>query len=118
MMGKASLQAMFSGMNPRDVNLNPTTKKRTRNRSCRSVAGRRSRPQTPLFKWNMEEDGGGVEEELEDKEVSGKGRRRKGASTVSARKLAAGLWWLQLPETVIPGGGERKRDQLRIKVRF
>ncbi|MBA0803907.1 hypothetical protein Gohar_014069 [Gossypium harknessii] len=115
MVGEASLQAMFSGMNPRDVNLKPTTKQRTRNRRCRSVVGRRSRPQTPLFKWNMEEDGGGVEEELEDKEASGEGRRRKGTSTVSARKLAAGLWRLQLPETAIPGGGERKRDQLGIK---
>ncbi|MBA0591205.1 uncharacterized protein LOC105761185 [Gossypium raimondii] len=115
MMREASLQAMFSGMNPRDVNLKPKTKQRTRNRRCRSVVGRRSRPQTPLFKWNMEEDGGGVEEELEDKEASGEGRRRKGTSTVSARKLAAGLWRLQLPETAIPGGGERKRGQLGIK---
>ncbi|PPD78910.1 hypothetical protein GOBAR_DD24152 [Gossypium barbadense] len=115
MMREASLQAMFSGMNPRDVNLKPKTKQRTRNRRCRSVVGRRSRPQTPLFKWNMEEDGGGVEEELEDKEASGEGRRRKGTSTVPARKLAAGLWRLQLPETAIPGGGERKRGQLGIK---
>ncbi|KAB2059376.1 hypothetical protein ES319_A11G298200v1 [Gossypium barbadense] len=115
MLGEASLQAMFSGMKPRDVNLKTTTKQRTRNRRCRSLVGRRSRPQTPLFKWNMEEDGGGVEEELEDKEASGEGRRRKGTSTVSARKIAAGLWRLQLTGTAIPCGGERKRNQLGIK---
>ncbi|XWS09804.1 hypothetical protein CRYUN_Cryun39dG0020700 [Craigia yunnanensis] len=128
--GKASLPATFSGRNPTDADLKPTTKRKTRNTRWRRVGAplveRRSRPDTPLLKWKMEEreggreKGGGVEEELEDKEDGsrrggGRGRRRKGASTVSARKLAAGLWRLQLPETVTLGGGERRRDRLRFK---
>ena len=124
MTGKASLPATFSGRNPTDVDLKPTTKRKTRNTRCRRVGapvlGRRSRPETPLLKWKMEErerrrekSGGGEEED------GGRGRRKKGASTVSARKLAAGLWRLRLPETVTPsGGGERRRDRLGFKVRF
>ena len=124
MTGKASLPATFSGRNPKDVDLKPTKKRKTLNTRWRRVGapvvGRRSRPETPLLKWKMEErerrrekSGGGEEED------GGRGRRKKGASTVSARKLAAGLWRLRLPETVTPsGGGERRRDRLGFKVRF
>ncbi|KAK8633497.1 hypothetical protein V6N13_014342 [Hibiscus sabdariffa] len=113
--GKASLQATFSGWYPPDVNLKPTKNRRTRTTKCRSAVGRRSRPpQTPLLKWEMEENDD-VIEELEDEEVGDRRRQRKGASTVSARKLAAGLWRLQSPETVTPGDGERRRDKLGIK---
>ncbi|XWS51871.1 hypothetical protein CRYUN_Cryun11dG0019200 [Craigia yunnanensis] len=128
--GKASLPATFSGRNPTDEDLKPTTKRKTLNtrwwRVGAPVVGRRSRPETPLLKWKVEESdrwrekGGGVEEVLEEEEDcgrrgGGRGRRKKGASTVSARKLAAGLWRLQLPETVTPGGGERRRDRLGVK---
>ena len=69
------------------------------------------------------EKGGEVEEELEDVEAGsrrggGQRRRSKGASTSSARKLAAGLWRLQLPEAVTFDGGERRRDRLGFKVIF
>ncbi|KAK8501735.1 hypothetical protein V6N13_009718 [Hibiscus sabdariffa] len=115
-MGKASLQAAFSGWYPPDVNLKPTTNRRARTTKCRSAVRRRSRPpQTPLLKWEVEENDDVIEEELEDEEVGDRRRQRKGASTVSARKLAAGLWRLQLPETVTPGDGERRRDKLGIK---
>ncbi|XVF34003.1 hypothetical protein REPUB_Repub18cG0019700 [Reevesia pubescens] len=130
--GKASLPAAFSGKNPTDADLKPvTTKRKTRNtrwkRVGAAVVGRRSRPETPLLKWKMEErvrgreKGGRVEEELEEENDDGgrkggdRGRRRKVASTVSARKLAAGLWRLQLPETVTTGGGERRMDRLGFK---
>ncbi|XVE50631.1 hypothetical protein DITRI_Ditri01bG0179000 [Diplodiscus trichospermus] len=128
--GKESLPATFSRRNPTDADLKPTTKRRTRNTRWRRVGtpvvGRRSRPETPLLKWKIKErergreKGGGVEEELEDEEDGGRkcgvrGRRKKGASKVSARKLAAGLWRLQLPETVTLGGGERMRDRSGFK---
>ncbi|XVF77446.1 hypothetical protein PTKIN_Ptkin14bG0043700 [Pterospermum kingtungense] len=129
--GKAP--ATFPGKIPTDADLK--SKRRARNTRWRRVGapvvGRRSRPETPLLKWKVEEKergidkGGGVaEEELEDDEDGGggggwrgggRGRRRKAASTVSARKLVAGLWRLQLPETVAPGGGERRRDRLGLK---
>ncbi|XP_039032210.1 uncharacterized protein LOC120167188 [Hibiscus syriacus] len=108
MTGKASLQATLSGWYPPDVNLKPTKNRRTRNTRCRP-------PKTPLLKWEMEKNDGGVEEELEDEEVGDRRRRRKGASTVSARKLAAGLWRSQSPGTVTPGDGERRRDQIGVK---
>lgn len=70
--------------------------------------GRRSRPETPLLKWKVE-DGeergrGGNEVAEEDEKAEESGRRagrsgRKGREVaVSARKLAAGLWRLQMPE--------------------
>ncbi|KAK8691189.1 hypothetical protein V6N13_074707 [Hibiscus sabdariffa] len=83
-------------------------KRRTRNTRRKRVGaplvGQRSRPDTPLLKWKTEEreKGGGVEVELEEEDggrrAAGQGRRKKDASTVSARRLAAGLWRLHLPE--------------------
>ncbi|MBA0849663.1 hypothetical protein Goshw_018879 [Gossypium schwendimanii] len=135
--GKASLPATFSGRNPTDADLKPTTKRKARNRRWKRVGGtpvvgRRSRPETPLLKWKVEErekergkeKGREVEEELEDKveeeenggrRGGGRGHRRKGARKVSARKLAAGLWRLQLPETVTSSVAERRSDRLGFK---
>ncbi|KAB2044328.1 hypothetical protein ES319_D01G082000v1 [Gossypium barbadense] len=135
--GKASLPATFSGRNPTDADLKPTTKRKARNRRWKRVGGtpvvgRRSRPETPLLKWKVEErekergkeKGRGVEEELEDeveeeenggRRGGGRGHRRKGAPKVSARKLAAGLWRLQLPETVTSSVAERRSDRLGFK---
>ncbi|KAH1121117.1 hypothetical protein J1N35_004277 [Gossypium stocksii] len=135
--GKASLPATFSGRNPADADLKPTTKRKARNRRWKRVGGtpvvgKRSRPETPLLKWKVEErekergkeKGRGVEEELEDeveeeenggRRGRGRGNRRKGASKVSARKLAAGLWRLQLPETVTTSVAERRSDRLGFK---
>ncbi|XP_040942930.1 probable DNA double-strand break repair Rad50 ATPase isoform X2 [Gossypium hirsutum] len=136
--GKASLPATFSGRNPTDADLKPTTKRKARNRRWKRVGGtpvvgRRSRPETPLLKWKVEErekergkeKGRGVEEELEDeveeeenggRRGGGRGHRRKGAPKVSARKLAAGLWLLQLPETVTSSVAERRSDRLGFKI--
>ncbi|GMJ10326.1 hypothetical protein like AT1G50660 [Hibiscus trionum] len=131
--GKASLPATFSGRIPTDADLKPSTKRKTRNRRWKRVCGapvvgRRSRPETPLLKWKVEEKEKGrekgceAEEELtEEEEEDGgrrggdRGRRRKGASKVSARKLAAGLWRLQLTETVALGIPERRSDRLGLK---
>ncbi|KAK8643943.1 hypothetical protein V6N13_013220 [Hibiscus sabdariffa] len=122
--GKASLPATFPGWDPSDVDLKLTAKRKARNTRRKRVGallvGRRSRPDTPLLKWKTEEGekGGGVEEELEEEEDGGRrdgarGRRKKGALTVSARKLAAGLWRLHLPETVTPVA--ERRDRLGFK---
>ncbi|KAK8648579.1 hypothetical protein V6N13_129328 [Hibiscus sabdariffa] len=127
MTGKAGLPGTFSGRIPTDADLKPTTKRKTRNRRWKRVGGtpvvgRRSRPETPLLKWKVEEKEKGtekgceVEEELsEEEEDGGRRSRRKAALKVSARKLAAGLWRLQLPETVAPGVPERRSDQLGFK---
>ncbi|XP_016556854.2 uncharacterized protein At5g41620 [Capsicum annuum] len=62
--------------------------------------GRRGRPETPLLKWKFNEDiqeNVSVKEEISSSEVDRKcGRNIRGV--VSARKLAAGLWRLQLPQ--------------------
>ncbi|KAB2096006.1 hypothetical protein ES319_A01G080600v1 [Gossypium barbadense] len=136
--GKSSMPATFSGRNPTDADLKPTTKRKARNRRWKRVGGtpvvgRRSRPETPLLKWKVEErekergkeKGRGVEEELEveveeeekgGRRGGGRGHRRKGASKVSARKLAAGLWRLQLPETLTSSVAERRSDRLGFKI--
>ncbi|KAK8527234.1 hypothetical protein V6N12_054456 [Hibiscus sabdariffa] len=122
--GKASLRATFSGRIPTDADLKPATKRKTRNRRWKRVGGtpvvgRRSRPETPLLKWKVEEreKGRGVKEEHAEEEDEedgrrggGRGRRKKGASKVSARKLAAGLWRLQLTETSDRLGSKSGKD--------
>ncbi|KAK4341852.1 hypothetical protein RND71_037668 [Anisodus tanguticus] len=62
--------------------------------------GKRSRPNTPLLRWKYNEDVNDNACSLEDKSTVGVGRKygRKDRNLVSARKLAAGLWRLQLPE--------------------
>lgn len=130
--GKPKSPATFPGKSPKDVDLKPVNRRKTRNPSLTrgkrvGGQGRRSRPETPLLKWKVEdrerererdkERSEAVDEvEEEEEEEGGKwkgsrgGRRRKGAPVVSARKLAAGLWRLQVPERGA-GGGE-SRDQL------
>ncbi|KAJ4833021.1 hypothetical protein Tsubulata_010646 [Turnera subulata] len=90
---------------------------RARKPGAHPVKGR-SRPETPLLKWKTTEDkqrsGGGAGEDAglqledeEEEEGGRKGRRRSSRRAVSARKLAAGLWRLQVPEKV-----ERRNDRL------
>ncbi|XP_071703140.1 uncharacterized protein [Rutidosis leptorrhynchoides] len=82
------------------------------------AAGKRgSRPGTPLLRWKFvegnkkDEEDTDVDVESENHSDSGRinGRKlRKGrdAVAVSARKLAVGLWRLQLPEVGVNGSGE------------
>ncbi|KAG4203946.1 hypothetical protein ERO13_A04G016800v2 [Gossypium hirsutum] len=119
--GKTSLPATFPVRNPTDVDLMLAEKRKTRNMRRKRVSaplvGRRSRPGTPLLKWKKEEGEKvkvELEEEEEEEEDGGRrggvrGRRKKRASKVSARKLAAGLWRLHLPETVTPCGERMHR---------
>ncbi|KAK3199678.1 hypothetical protein Dsin_023093 [Dipteronia sinensis] len=108
-------------LNPSSVPDLKPTRRRTRNPSLSRVrkpgapGQRRSRPETPLLKWKVEdrERSRKVEaaEEAEEEEAA-EGRRRsrrkhrRGAAVISARKLAAGLWRLQVPDNVAGGGGE------------
>ncbi|KAF9672684.1 hypothetical protein SADUNF_Sadunf11G0068900 [Salix dunnii] len=88
-------------------------RRKTRNPSLIRL---RRPPETPLLKWKTLEDKNkdnndrnrnvGVDEEEED---SGLHRSFRGRDHVSARKLAAGLWRLQLPRTVHE---VRRRDEL------
>ncbi|KAF5728404.1 hypothetical protein HS088_TW21G00551 [Tripterygium wilfordii] len=97
-----------------------STLRKTRNPSLTRLkrtgapVGRRSRPETPLLKWKTEDKK--KTPAVEDEELEGDRRgRRRSAKVVSARKLAAGLWRMQLPETVASGGGDRSRDRLEIQ---
>ncbi|XP_010923894.1 uncharacterized protein [Elaeis guineensis] len=77
--------------------------------------GRRSGPATPLLRWKFDDADRSAEPPSEF--LGGKARRklRKAAGevapVVSVRKLAAGLWQLQLPEAS-RGGGERRGGRL------
>ncbi|KAJ8754681.1 hypothetical protein K2173_010772 [Erythroxylum novogranatense] len=107
---------------PRRRNRNPSL---TRLKRVGAPVGRRSRPETPLLKWKIEdrvvnvddEDGGEAAGEEEKKNGGPKGRRRS-LKVVSARRLAAGLWRLQLPETVVGGGGQSSRRSRKDLVGF
>ncbi|XP_004500060.1 uncharacterized protein [Cicer arietinum] len=78
------------------------------NRFRRSGAstGRRSRPESPSSKWkipnNSEVNGGGGGGGGDPVEEFNR-KNEKQPVTVSARKLAAGLWRLQLPEVAVAG---------------
>lgn len=112
-----------------------TTRRRIRSparvRRVAAPVGKRSRPETPLLKWKVEEPvsgANGVREELQEEEeedekkllleTSQRGRcgGTKGRKVVvSARKLAAGIWRLQLQEAVASEGrtdGLRRKDEL------
>ncbi|XP_021892937.1 uncharacterized protein LOC110810926 isoform X2 [Carica papaya] len=110
-----------------------TTRRKARNPSLNRLrrtgapVGRRSRPETPLLKWKIEDKGrerkGGADvngDGDDDYDVEKENRRRsrrRSARAVSARKLGAALWRLQLPETVTGAGEERKRiDRLGFEV--
>ncbi|XP_027170256.1 uncharacterized protein LOC113770098 [Coffea eugenioides] len=71
---------------------------------------RSSRPETPLLRWKFDEVGVEDENELCKQEKSqpeaARNNGRKVRAVVSARKLAAGIWRMQLPE-VSTGGGEQ-----------
>ncbi|KAF8414088.1 hypothetical protein HHK36_002087 [Tetracentron sinense] len=75
------------------------------------AAGKRSGPATPLLRWKFDE---GDLTFADDKapesgrKSSGKGKNG-GEISVSARKLAAGLWMLQSPEIPSGGGGGESR---------
>ncbi|XP_057957272.1 uncharacterized protein At5g41620-like [Malania oleifera] len=82
-------------------------------------SGRRSRPETPLLTWKYDdrEKDASAKEEDDDKEVKKLPEcrrkirqkvRRRPEVTVSARKLAAGLWRLRPPEIYPDGGGRGK----------
>ncbi|KAI3466247.1 hypothetical protein Pfo_022910 [Paulownia fortunei] len=63
-------------------------------------AKRNSRPETPLLRWKFDE-GNGKNNSVEEVKSSGEVGRKSGRrirAVVSARKLAAGLWRLRMPE--------------------
>ncbi|XP_030929796.1 uncharacterized protein LOC115955688 [Quercus lobata] len=89
---------------PRRATRNPTRLRRT----GAPNSGRRSRPETPLLGWKIHHGGRKNDEEENDKSPPRRECRRKVREevVVSARKLAAGLWRLQMPE-MSAGVGER-----------
>ncbi|OVA10545.1 hypothetical protein BVC80_8987g17 [Macleaya cordata] len=71
-----------------------------------TIGGKRSGPATPLLKWKLDEKDVSVSDDKMPESGKNKGRRK--VSSVSARKLAGGLWKLQQPE--VNGGGEEVRS--------
>lgn len=91
-----------------------------------ATGGRRSRPETPLLRWKFddaerEKDAGvlDVDQKIAPEQGRRSGRKvRKGREvTVSARRLAAGLWRLQLPE-VDASGRRRSRQKSEDRLGF
>ncbi|KAG8658189.1 hypothetical protein MANES_03G129200v8 [Manihot esculenta] len=103
-----------TALKPRRRTRNPSL---IRSKRTRTPVGRRSRPETPFLKWKIEDRERKLrlddyDDELEEKlETGARKGRRKISRAVSARKLAAGLWRLQPPETMNAGVGERRRDR-------
>ncbi|KAG6577419.1 hypothetical protein SDJN03_24993, partial [Cucurbita argyrosperma subsp. sororia] len=112
-----------------DLHYRPGSSRPTRRRirspaRVRRVVAR-SRPETPLLKWKIDDAGSGangVQQEEDEKrlplESSQRGRIRgcKGRKVVvSARKLAAGIWRLQLQEAAASegrNGGQGRTEDL------
>ncbi|KZV29527.1 actin cytoskeleton-regulatory complex protein pan-1-like [Dorcoceras hygrometricum] len=67
-----------------------------------SSVKRSSRPETPLLKWKVDEES--EKSDPAENERSSPKAGRRAVEVVSARKLAAGLWRLHLPEFQINGG--------------
>ncbi|KAK7320384.1 hypothetical protein VNO77_29805 [Canavalia gladiata] len=86
---------------------------RTRLKIHGAPNGKRSRPETPLLKWKIHEGNDDPLDEDQKSSVTGFCRRtRRNAKkqtevVVSARRLAAGLWRLHLPEMVTGDSGKR-----------
>lgn len=86
-------------------------------RAATPTAGR-SRPETPLLTWKFHDppqDEGEDQDEGQPKSLPHCRRQlsRKGAEvTVSARRLAAGLWRLRSPPEAAPGSGGNGGDPL------
>lgn len=75
--------------------------------AARAGGGRRSGPGTPLLRWKFDDADAtaGKPKEVEEGRRRKTGRNRRnageGAAAVSARRLAAGIWQLRVPE--VPG---------------
>ncbi|KAK6132943.1 hypothetical protein DH2020_033327 [Rehmannia glutinosa] len=85
---------------PRRRKKTPGAGVRLKRESGAPSAKRGSRPETPLLRWKFDE-GNGKNNPVEEDKSSGEAGRKSGRrirSVVSARKLAAGLWRLSLPE--------------------
>lgn len=91
---------IFPRKPPRRKTKTPGGGVRLKRESGAPSAKRSSRPETPLLRWKFDErndKSNSVEEEKSSGEFCRKSGRRNRA-VVSARKLAAGLWRLRLPE--------------------
>ena len=80
----------------------------TRLRRAGGHTGKRSRPETPLFKWKIHD---GVRERSvggDPLEEVGRKKEAPPHASVSARKLAAGMWRMQLPEEAAGDSGSRR----------
>ncbi|CBI26633.3 unnamed protein product, partial [Vitis vinifera] len=92
-----------------------------------AAGGRRSRPETPLLRWKFddierEKDANvlDVDEKIAPEHGRRSGRKvRKGREvTVSSRRLASGLWRLQLPGVDAAHGGRWSRQKSEDRLGF
>lgn len=97
-------------------------RKRSLNRQRRSGVSvrRRSRPETPLLKskvddHNSERCGAAEDDDCNKMRFQ---ERRTSVRPETVRKLAAGVWRLQVSDAVSSGGGRRSRDGLGFEVQL
>ena len=92
-----------------------------------AAGGRRSRPETPLLRWKFDDTERekvasvlDVDENIapEHGRRSGRKVRKSREVTVSARRLAAGLWRLQLPEVDAVRDGRWSRQKSKDPLGF
>ncbi|KAM0943801.1 putative protein BRANCHLESS TRICHOME [Dioscorea sansibarensis] len=99
--------------------LYPAAARKPRRRRIRSAvfsgsaaaAGRRSGPATPLVRWKFDVGDRSTDVVPDEGPKVRRKRHRAGTPAVSARRLAAGIWQLQLSEVGSGGGkGRTSRD--------
>ncbi|KAK7276826.1 hypothetical protein RIF29_17972 [Crotalaria pallida] len=100
----------------------PKTPSRTRLKRFGAPTGKRSRPETPLLKWKLNDEEEEQDHRHADSPLADPGRRpcrnskqKQGEVPVSARRLAAGLWRLHMPEMEMNGGYRRSEDRLGLQ---
>ncbi|VVA99007.1 unnamed protein product [Arabis nemorensis] len=86
-------------------------------RSDVSGRRRRSKPETPPLKWEVEDRNRAVEDDDCNNQVDNwaeifSQERRRSGLPETVRKLAAGVWRLQVSDAVYSGGDKRRRDEL------
>ncbi|KAD4386024.1 hypothetical protein E3N88_26193 [Mikania micrantha] len=93
------LQKPISRKQPSRRTRNPADGVRLKRDGAPAAGKRGSRPETPLLRWKFDE--GKEEDEVRSDKPAGNGR-----NTVSARKLAAGIWRLRPLDVGVTGAGD------------
>lgn len=109
-------------MNPPPIRKPPHRKSKIGLKRYAAPSGKRSRPETPLLRWKVDDkvkDTPKLYNSVnDDKSVTQIARKitTDKPLLISARKLAAGLWRLQLPELPTTAAADLTNHQLGFQV--